>query len=80
MQETHQRHCPQHHRHHSVSCGEEGGGGCAILRQSSTRQKNVDSYEEEDADEHHPCDRARMRGLAWLPFVGGRGGGGGVTG
>ena len=66
MQEARRRHCPQHHRHHSHLCGQGGGRGlCDLAREF---QKSADSYEDDDADEHHPCDClfAQMRGLAWL--------------
>ena len=44
-------HCPQHHRLHSHVCGEEG------LRDFAREfQKDVDNSEDDDVDEHHPCD------------------------
>ena len=38
MQETHHRHCPEHHRHHSHLWE---GAGCAILRDSAKRTSTV---------------------------------------
>ena len=60
-----------HHRHHSNLCREDGA--CTILGENSKR--NAGSYEDGDADEHHPCDG--LLGLKpWLGsflFLEGRG-------
>ena len=66
MQEANQRHCPQHQGGVRDSVGEF--------------QKNVDSYEDDEADEHphhQPCDSDERPGLA---AVGVGGGGGAMRG
>ena len=52
MQETHHRPCPRHHRHQSFLCREARG-----LRDVAREfQRNVDSYDDDDAVELHFCD------------------------
>ena len=57
MQEAHKRHCPQMSTASSpsFSSGEGGRPATKLRKLHDSSQKNVDSYEEDDADEHHPC-------------------------